>query len=62
MKVVAHLPIGAYEILKGFAATGTVGEKIEDAATFLLIRALDDLVRTPGFRYLLPSNSKPSKG
>lgn len=61
MKAVAHLPVGAYEILKGFAATGIVGDKIEDAATYLLIRALDDLVRTPGFRYLLPSASKPPK-
>lgn len=61
MQVVAHLPDGAHGILERFVATGIVGHSIEGAASYLLIRALDDLVRTPGFRFLLNANAKPSK-
>lgn len=51
MKITVTLPKGAGALLERFAKTMIVGETIEEAANYLLIRALDDLTRS-GFRTL----------
>ena len=53
MKVTVTLPAGTGKLLKAYSEYKLAGETVEENASYLLMRALGELVATPGFHHLL---------
>lgn len=53
MRLTVTLPAGCGKLLTAYAAYKITGDTVEETASFLLMRAIGDIVGTPGFHHLL---------
>ncbi len=53
MKVTVTIPDGAGKLLKAWSEYHLAGDTVEENASYLLMRAIGDMVGTPGFHHLL---------